>query len=192
MAEPARRRATLDELMPLITNGEPFELVDGELLRKAAPDAVHGGAQAKITEQLGPMNRRPGGSRGPGGWWIMTEVDTRYALTGEVFRHDVQGYRRDRHPERPRGFPVDLVPQWACEILSSSNARVDLVKKQRSLHTHEVGHYWIVDPAHETLTVLRWHEEAYLSVLTAGRGDVVRAEPFGEVEISIDDLLGYE
>jgi Uma2 family endonuclease len=191
MAEAARVRATIDDLMPLIERGEPFELVDGEIVRKASPDPVHGGTQAKLTELLGPLNRKPG-PRGPGGWWIMTEVDTRYALTSEVFRHDAQGYRRDLHPERPTGFPVSAVPQWVCEILSASNARVDLVKKQRSLHAHRVGHYWVIDPAHETLTVLRWHEEAYLSVLTAGRGDAVRAEPFAEVEISIDDLLGYE
>ena len=178
--------------MPLIMSGEPVELVDGELVRKASPDPAHGGAQAKLAWQLGPVNRKTGGPRGPGGWWIMTEVDTRYALTSEVFRHDAQGYRRDVHPDRPTGFPVDAVPQWACEILSSSNARIDLIKKQRTLHAHRVGHYWVIDPAHETLTVLRWHEEAYLSVLTAGRGDVVRAEPFGEIEVSIDELLGYD
>lgn len=176
----------------MIENGEPYELVDGEILRKAMPTAVHGSSQAKVTEQLGPINRKPGGPPGPGGWWIMTEVDTTYRQTGEVFRHDVQGCRRDAHPERPTGWPVDVVPEWACEILSASNARVDLVKKQRTLHAHRVGHYWVIDPAHETLTVLRWHEEAYLSVLTAGRGDVVRAEPFAEIDFSIDDLLGYE
>ncbi len=192
MGEPARRRATIEDLIPLVASGQAFELVDGELVRKASPDAVHGGAQAKLGELLGPINRKTGGPRGPGGWWIMTEVDTHYPLSGEVFRHDAQGYRRELHPERPRGFPLAVVPQWACEILSSSNARVDLVKKQRTLHAHRVGHYWVLDPAHETLTVLRWHEEAYLSVLTAARGDVVRAEPFAEIETSIDDLLGYE
>lgn len=178
--------------MPLITKGEPFELVDGEIVQKASPTPEHGSSQAKLSAQLDPVNRKPGGPRGPGGWWIMTEVDTLYGLTGEVFRHDAQGYRRDKNPVRPSGFPTEVVPAWACEILSPSNARVDLVKKQRTLHTHRVGHYWVIDPAHETLTVLRWHDEAYLSVLTAGRGDVVRAEPFGEIDFSIDDLLGYE
>jgi Uma2 family endonuclease len=109
-----------------------------------------------------------------------------------VFRHDAQGYRRDLHPARPGGFPVDAAPQWVCEILSSSNARIDLVKKQRTLHAHEVPHYWIVDPAHQTLTVLRWHSEAYLQILTAGRGDVVSPEPFTGLELSLDDLFGYE
>jgi len=178
--------------MPLIEKELPFELVDGEIVEKASPTSAHGTSQTKLGAILDPINRKPGGPRGPGGWWIMTEVDTRYRLTGEVFRHDAQGYRRDAHAERPTGWPVDVVPEWACEILSPTTARIDLVKKQRSLHTHRVRHYWVIDPEHETLTVLRWHEEAYLSVLTAGRGDVVRAEPFAEIEVSIDDLLGYE
>ncbi len=178
--------------MPLIEREEPFELVDGEIVQKASPTPAHGGSQAKLGALLDPINRKPGGPRGPGGWWIMTEVDTLYRLTGEVFRHDAQGYRRDVHAERPSGFPVDAVPEWACEILSPTTARIDLVKKQRTLHTHRVRHYWVIDPEHETLAVLRWHEEAYLSVLTAGRGDIVRAEPFAELEISIDDLLGYD
>lgn len=77
MGHPAPRRATIADLLPLLERDEPVELVDGELLPKAAPDPAHGGSQAKLGEALGPFNRRPGGPRGPGGWWIMTEVDTR-------------------------------------------------------------------------------------------------------------------
>ena len=67
-----------------------------------------------------------------------------------------------------------------------------MVKKQRTLHQHGVPHYWILDPEHETLTVLRWAETAYLRVLDAGIGDVVRPEPFGDVEISVAELFGRE
>lgn len=109
-----------------------------------------------------------------------------------MFRHDAQGYRRDLWPDRPAGVPVDAVPQWVCEILSPSDAQIDLVKKQRTLHAHEVPRYWIVDPSHQTLTVLRWHPEAYLQILTAGRGEVVTPEPCAGLALSIDDLLGYE
>jgi Uma2 family endonuclease len=127
-----------------------------------------------------------------GGWWIMSEVDVLYPKTTEVFRSDVIGYRRDRHDKCPEGHPVEARPEWVCEILSPSTARYDLVQKQRTLHLHQVPHYWIVDPEHSTLTVLRWSETAYLRVLDAGIGDVVRAEPFEEVEIDIAELFGQE
>lgn len=51
------------------------------------------------------------------------------------------------------------------------------MQKQRTLHQHGVPYYWIVDPEHETLTVLR-DETAYLRILDAGLGDTVRAESF--------------
>lgn len=189
--EPFAQPMSVEEFIPLIANQEPLELIEGQVVRKAAPQRRHGSAQQKISALLDGYSRRPGGPRGPGGWWLMTEVDTLYAKTKEVFRHDVQGYLRELHAEPPEGFPVPHVPQWACEILSPSNARIDWIKKQHTLHVHAVPHYWIVDPQNELLTVLRYHEEGYRLVLTAGRGDVVKAEPFDAVEISVDELFGY-
>ncbi len=83
-------------------------------------------------------------------------------------------------------------PDWVCEILSESTARYDVGAKQRTLHAHGVPHYWIVDPEHATLTVMRWSSAAYLRVLDAGIGDVVHAEPFEAIEIGITDLFGRE
>ncbi len=190
VGQPVARRVTIAEFLPLIASGEPLELVDGEVVRKANPLPDHGSAQSKLSAILDPYSRRAGGPRGPGGWWILTEVDVGYSLTGEVFRHDVSGYRRDVHPERPSGFPCPDVPQWACEILSPGSTRTDWIKKQRTLHAHGVAHYWLVDPREGTLTVLRHHPDAYLVIVTAERGETVRAEPFGEVELEMDELLG--
>jgi Uma2 family endonuclease len=192
MSDPARRAPSkLEELTRLWDQGHAVELIEGEIVRKAMPTVGHGSAQIKLGELLGPFNRRTGGPRGPGGWWIMSEVDILYAKTEEVFRHDGLGFRRDLHAERPSDHPVRARADWACEILSPSNARTDLVQKQRTLHLHGVPHYWIVDPEHETLTVLRWTEIAYLRVLDAGVGDVVQ-EPFDGLELSIAELFGRD
>lgn len=67
-----------------------------------------------------------------------------------------------------------------AEILSPSNARNDLVKKQRTLHGAAVPHYWVVDPDRKSLAVLRHHAEDYVTVLAVGPGETVRAEPFGQ------------
>lgn len=193
MSRPAQRpRASIAELARLRDEGHAVELVDGEIVHKAAPLPEHGAAQLKLGELLGGFNRQGGGPGGPGGWWLMAEVEVLYPDTAEVFRHDVVGFRRDRHPERPSGVPVEARPDWVCEILSPSTARYDVVKKQRTLHGHRVPHYWIVDPEHETLTVLRYHEESYLRVLDAGVGDAVEAEPFEGVPIPVGVLFGRD
>lgn len=193
MTTPAQnKRATFEDLARLRDDGYAVELVDGEIVHKAQPTVAHGSSQFKLGELLSGYNRGGRGPRGPGGWWIMVEVEVLYPRAGDVYRHDVLGFRRDRHAARPEGMPVSARPDWVCEILSPSTARYDLVKKQRTLHAHGVPHYWIVDPEHETLTVMRRGDEHDLRVLDAGLGDTVRAEPFGEAELSIDELFGRD
>jgi Uma2 family endonuclease len=106
-----------------------------------------------------------------------------------VFRPDVAGWRRERLTELPSEVPILVRPDWVCEILST-NKRNDLVKKKREYHRNEVGHYWIIDPVEEVLTVYRWHLEGYLEVLVADRGERVRAEPFDAIDLRVGILFG--
>ena len=90
----------------------------------------------------------------------------------------------------PAEGPIQVRPDWVCEILSRSNARNDLVKKKRVYHRCRVGHYWVVDPANETLAVHRWSDAGYIEVLVAQRGERVRPEPFEAIEFSVGALFG--
>ena len=187
-----RKRATIEEVLRRSQGGEPVELIDGEIVRKATPTIDHGRGQARLLWILGGFDGGGSGPRGPGGWWVVTEVETLYPRTEEVFRHDACGWRRERVPTLPSGWPVRERPDWAAEILSPGTARYDVVKKQRTLHLHGVPYYWLLNPEHETLTVLRHGPEAYLQILTAGVGDVVRAEPFEAIEIVVAELFGHD
>lgn len=182
------RPGTLDDLAR-VRDTHAVELIDGVIVEKAAPSIDHGAAQAAVVSQLFmPFGQRTTDDGRPGGWWLATEVEVYYEPR-HVYRHDIVGWRKERCPSRPKSMPVELRPDWACEVLSSSNAGNDLVKKHRTLHRHGVPHYWIVDPAHRTLTVMRWTAEAYLTVLTAEEGEVVRAEPFDAIELRLDLLF---
>lgn len=167
------------------------EIIDGELVEKAMPSFEHGAAQSGLVGQIfGPFNRGPGGKQ-PGGWWIGTEVEVVYE-EGQVYRHDVVGWRRATTPERPSGRPIRIRPDWVSEVLSPSNAGNDLVRKLRTLSKHGVPYYWIVDPEHRTLTVMRWTRDGYLTALTADARDVVRAEPFDAIDFHVAVLFGGE
>jgi Uma2 family endonuclease len=168
------------------------EVIHGALVDKAAPSAEHGDAQLALGERLrGRFHRKSGSGDAPGGWWIVVEVEVEFE-THEVFRPDLVGWRRDRVPERPRGRPVRVRPDWVCEVLSPSNAKTDLVDKFQVLHRCGVPHYWIVDPERELLTVHRWERDGYLVVLQAARGQAVRAEPFAAMELKVGLLFGDE
>lgn len=169
-------------------DADRLEIVDGDLVEKAALSWSHGFTENKLAVAVGPFNRRPG-SRGPGGWWILTEIHVGYP-GGEVYCHDTAGWRRDRVPERPAEWPVRIRPDWVCEIVSPRHERADLVVKPRALHAAEVPHYWILDPDERILLVHRWSLEGYVVVQRATVGETIRAEPFEAIELRVDALFG--
>jgi Uma2 family endonuclease len=185
---PKTSTATLGDLLAVPEHDRFHEVVGGELVRKAMPSARHGNAQGAIRARLDSFHRRPGG-KAPGGWWFLTEVEVELDR-GEIYRPDVAGWRRERLPALPDSTPITLRPDWVCEVLSRSNASTDTVTKLRVYHRVAVPHYWIVDPDEETLTVLRWTPDGFVTIVAAARGERVRAEPFEAVEIRIDSLFG--
>jgi Uma2 family endonuclease len=167
------------------------EIINGIIVEKVAPSAEHGASQLTFGMVIARRFQRPPGGRWPGGWWFGHEIDVQYE-THQVYLHDVVGWRRERVPERPTGRPIRPRPDWACELLSPSNAKNDLVDKFKVLYANGVPHYWIADPIARTLIVHRWEANGYLVALTAGAGDVVRAEPFDAVELRVSALFGIE
>lgn len=197
---PRATPATEADLLALPEGGRGYELIDGELVEKnplrAGAEEVgftpwHNLAQARTVVFTDPFGRRASGSGRPGGWWILPEQHTR--VGDDIVRPDVAGWRRERLPELPKGVAVlSLRPDWICEVVSPGHAADDLVRKRRLYHRAEVPHYWIIDPRDETLLVLRFTPHGYIEVLAASRGEVVRAEPFAELELSVGSLFGYD
>lgn len=183
MSNPRDRLLTAAALAEL----ERHEIVGGELVQKASPSFRHGATQMRLGGVLrGFWSGEPGG---PGGWWIGSEVTIELA-PHEVYQPDLAGWRSDRVSEIPDGVPVRLVPDWVCEILSPSTADRDLGHKLRTYHRAHVGHYWVIEPALQTLTVYRRQDAAYVPALSARAGEVVRAEPFDAVAIAVADIFG--
>lgn len=181
--------STLEDLFAIPEEERRHELIEGAIAEKGAASGEHGSAQRKLSAYIDPFERRPGG-RWPGGWWFVTEVEI-FFDPANTLRPDVAGWRRERVPERPRGTPIRIRPDWVCEILST-NRRNDLVKKKRVYHRHQVPHYWIVDPAEETVSVCRWAPDGYIEILAAERGERVHAEPFDAIPLQVGILFGDE
>jgi Uma2 family endonuclease len=188
-AAPKLSAATVAELLAIPAAERFHEVIDGELVRKAMPSIRHGMAQMGIGDAIaGPYGPRARG-RGPGGWVFASETEVAFEPS-QVYRPDVSGWRRESLPELPRDVPISVRPDWVCEILSASNAHNDLVRKMRVYHQRSgVPYYWVLDPEAETLTVYRWMAEGYLVVQTAAGRELLRPEPFGEVELSVRGLI---
>jgi Uma2 family endonuclease len=189
MVASSRRPATFEDLLAR-EDPDRLEIIDGEIVERAMPSPVHSHAEIKLGVAVDPFNRKPG-SRGPGGWWIFTEIHVGYPR-GDIYGHDAAGWRRDRVPTRPTEWPVRIRPDWVCEIVSPKHERHDFVDKPRVLHAAEVPHYWILDPDERILLVHRWSPDGYTVVQRAAAGETVRAEPFDAIELRVGVLLGDE
>ncbi len=183
------KRATAADLVALPEEDRFHEVVGGEIVRKADPSGEHGGAQADLAGFLAPVRRPSSGGGDHGSWWFAAEVESELE-PHEVYRPDLLGWRRERVPERPRGTPVRIRPDWVCEVLSPSTARRDRGVKLAGYHRAGVPHLWLLDPQEELLVVHRWAEAGYLVALTGERGQRVRAEPFEALELAVGTLFG--
>jgi Uma2 family endonuclease len=188
MATPSRKPATFADLVAR-ANHDRLEIIGGEIVEKAMPSPAHAAAELELAAAIAPFNRRPGG-RDPGGWWLFTEIHVEYPR-GEIYCHDAAGWRRDRVPERPSGWPVRIRPDWVCEIVSPKHEKQDMVDKPRVLHAAEVPHYWVIDPEERILLVHRWSRDGYIVVQRAAC-ERIRAEPFEVIEIDVGLLFGQD
>jgi Uma2 family endonuclease len=171
---------------------DQLEIIGGEIVRRAMPSIGHAGAEAKYGAVLDPFNRRPGGPRGPGGWRLFVEIHTGYP-GGEIYIHDVAGWRRERaevQALRSSDWPLMVRPDWVCEVVSPKHEKRDYVTKPLVLHAARVPHYWILHPEERILLIHRWSDAGYIVVQRAAAGETIRAEPFEAIEIRVSELLG--
>jgi len=187
MATPARRLATVEELLKRVQAGEPYlELWDGELVQQAMSRPSHSRAALRIGSVFGPYDEEQDGE-GPGGWWIFVEIHWRIHSAQAVVV-DVAGWRRSRLPEPPDGA-IPIPPDWACEVLTPGDTARDLVDKAALYAKEGVPWYWIVD-AEEGVIECRQLVGAHWQVQgTWKRGQVARIPPFEGLEIALDQLF---
>lgn len=180
--EPVRRKATYDDLVTVPPH-LIAEIVAGQLHTTPRPAAPHARASSAVGQDLGPFDRRPGGPGGPGGWWILDEPEIH--LGEDVLVPDVAGWRHERMPAIPNVAFFELAPDWVCEVVSPTTGRLDRIGKMPIYARERVSHLWLIDPASLTLEVYRLEDARWVVAQTLGGDDIVRAEPFSEIEIDL-------
>ncbi|MDO9016770.1 MAG: Uma2 family endonuclease [Deltaproteobacteria bacterium] len=165
------------------------EIIAGELSLMPRPRPRHAHGATRLNGRLAGFSDPREGD--PGGWLILVEPELWLGPGPDVVVPDLAGWRRERIGEGfldPERNGLTLAPDWVCEVLSPSTARVDRKQKLPIFHREGVGHAWLLDPALRTIEVYRRHELGWLLVATCAGDDVVRAEPFDAVELSLAGL----
>jgi len=160
------------------------EILDGELYTSPRPAPRHAEASSGLVGALhGPFDR---GRSGRGGWRILSEPELH--LGADILVPEVAGWRRERMPRLPEEAYFPLAPNWICEVVSPSTARMDRVKKLPIYAREGVSHAWLIDPIARTFEVLRLEGGRWMILSTWSGLTVVRAEPFDAIDLDLSLL----
>lgn len=183
----APQMATYEDLVAL-EDGVRAEILGGEVRVAPAPLPRHSRAQGALRRFIGGPYDDDDGFGGPGGWWILLEVDVELG-THDVVRPDLAGWRRAQLPDPWDTRPLRITPDWICEVLSPSNVATDRVYKRNLYAKVGVSHFWMLDPLARTLETLRLQAGVWVDSGTYDDTATVRIPPFEEVELEVARLF---
>ena len=188
--QPARKLATYEDLLAL-PEEERAEVFAGEIITQPSPLPRHN----RVTRAVGSFVGRPfdddHGHGGPGGWWIIPDVDVRLSKH-EIVRPDMAGWRRERLAQPWEQRPIDVVPDWVCEVLSPSNAKHDRVRKANLYAASHVAFYWIIDVDERIVEAFQLRDGGWFRLGAWGDGDSVAVPPFDAITLDIGRLFPPE
>ncbi len=179
-----RKKFSYDDLRAV---PEPLvaELIDGDLLTSPRPGVRHANAASALGGLLFEPFRR--GIGGPGGWTIFDEPELH--LGEDVVVPDLAGWRRERFAAVDReAVGIDVPPDWVCEVLSPSTARIDRARKLPLYAREHVGHAWLIDPVAQTLESFQLSHDQWMLLATYAGITEVRVAPFDAIELDLSVL----
>lgn len=185
--KPASKLASYSDLLAVPADVRA-EVLSGEILTTPAPLPRHSKTQGATRRFLGGPFDDDDGHGGPGGWWIFVEVDVRLSAH-DIVRPDLAGWRRDRLLKPGTTRPIDVVPDWVCEVVSPSTAARDRVTKRNLYARCGVLHYWLIDPDARVLEALALREGSWFEVGVYDDSASARIPPFEAVELEIGRLF---
>jgi Uma2 family endonuclease len=180
---PPIQRATYDDIIALPAN-MVGQIVGGQLHAHPRPAPRHGRAASRIGARL--MSRFEFGEDGPGGWTFQDEPELH--LGEDVMVPDVGGWRLETLPVLPSTAYFAMRPDWVCEVLSPSTARLDRIDKLPRYAAAGVSHCWLVDPIERTLEVFELTSGRFALAATFKDADSVTAPPFAACPLALDLL----
>lgn len=184
MSEPARRRATYEDLVALPPN-VIGEILYGSLVTQPRPAGPHTSIASNLGGVLiGPFRR---GIDGPGGWTILHEPELH--IGGHVLVPDLAGWRRETLPEITDAAYFTVAPDWVCEVLSPSTEDRDREEKLPLYGAFGVEWAWLVDPPAQRIEVYRSSRGRWSGLGTYAGPETARLEPFDAIELPIDFLF---
>jgi Uma2 family endonuclease len=177
---------TLYEQLEALPQGLTGEILKGQGHTQPRPSGPHARVASRFDRTIGRCY--DDGIDGPGGWWIFVEPEVHFRRDVEVAVPDLAGWRRERMPDPPRDQRFEVVPDWACEILSPSTGSKDREVKMPLYARYAVAFAWLVDPQARTLEAYQLQGGDWQELGRFAGADQVAVPPFEAVTIDLGEL----
>lgn len=171
-----------------LPDGVKGEVLGGDIVTEPAPLPQHSNAQGAARSLLGRPLHDDDGRGGPGGWWIFVEVDVALG-PHDIVRPDISGWRRERLVRPGKVRPIDVVPDWVCEVVSPSSAARDRVTKRNLYARCGIPFYWLIDPEARVLEALALRDGVWVETGVFDESATARIAPFEVVELEVGRLF---
>jgi len=184
MALPAEREATYEDLFDLPDN-VVGQIIYGQLIVQPRPAPKHVLASSRLGVKVGGKYHQ-NGNGGADNWWILDEPELH--IGGHILVPDLAGWRRERMPQLPEIAYFTIAPDWICEVLSPSTAKLDRATKMPIYAKIGVKFVWLIDPEIQVLEVFELQNNHWVLSTVFKENDTVVAAPFNDLSFDLSVL----
>jgi len=133
-----------------------YELINGEIVKRASPNSPHQQASFKISVELGIYNKKK-----KVGKFFTAPYDVYFDEETAGVQPDLLFVSKDRDFIIRENNGIVGAPDLVIEIVSPGSVDKDRNVKKDVYERFAVKEYWIVDPAYQTIEVLRMENDRY-------------------------------
>ena len=175
-------KMTVDEYLALDELEGGWELVDGVLQKMAKPNLDHQHLLALICQGI----RACLNTAAPRLGLVLLDVDVRLSPF-RVAEPDLVYVRAERS-HLLQGVIVAGAPDLVLEILSTDRSK-DLIRNRQWYAQAGIPEYWILDPVHDTLTILELAGGGYIERAVLNRNDTLTTPTIPALSIPLTELF---
>jgi len=186
-AQQTHRPWTYSDLVALPDDQLRHELIDGEHFVTPSPNTAHQTILGRLFIRLSRYV-----ARHRSGEVLFAPFDVKLSAH-TVLVPDLVYFTAGRFEQAVNEKHATAAPDLAVEILSPGTRRRDLGRKRAVYDREGVQEYWLVDPAAESIMVLRRPEPGAgltdMVALTRANGDVLESPLFPGLKIRLRDVF---
>ncbi len=158
-----------------------YELINGEILKRASPNSPHQRASHKLNGLFFIYNEEK-----QVGEFFHAHYDVYFDENTAGVQPDLLFVSKERDFIIKEGNGIVGAPDLVVEIVSPGSVDKDRVLKKGVYERFAVKEYWLVDPGHQKVEVYRMENNRYVSFSSAEKQGIVTSSvlPGFELEVS--------